>query len=112
MVPNYSSACSYLPKFYGISNTAKCIGEWKQEANILHNNSIIIIYDNNGNITYKFSSFKVYLDDINRPEELKNIDCKCFNKNNKNIKFLLNEQKILGTFSGDIINTGDIYEIK
>lgn len=109
-----ASACSFPPSFYGLPKGSICLGEWEQRSNILDNGSIVDIYDPNGNLIKSVSSRRVFLDDFNRPIELKHVvtieqGINRKNANRNKIHFVLYMKKISAEFSGDITNTGDIY---
>ena len=107
-------ACSFPPSFYGLPKDSICLGEWEQRSDILDNGSIVDIYDLNGNLRKSVSSRRVFLDDFNRPIELKHVvtieqGINRKNTNHNKIHFVLYMKKISAEFSGDITNTGDIY---
>ena len=106
-----SMACSLPPAFYGLPKNAVCLGEWSQDSSILRNDSVLRIYDTDGNLVHSVRTFRIYLNDFRRPAILQGVPDHYFGKSNpgSSVEFVLSIREASGVFSGNFINRGDIY---
>lgn len=113
-VPTLSRACSLPPAFYGLPKNAVCLGEWSQDSSILSQDSVLRIYDPDGNLVHSVQTSNIYLNDFRRPATLQGVPDHYFGKSNsgKSIKFVLASREVSGVFSGNFLNRGDIYSVK